>query len=129
VRIKPRRSSFVQFDDSPRSVTLYPGNVARLDWEVKSLFVVLGRVVDSEGRGIPNASIHGAQGLAATDADGFFQAEVASADESIELEFQGSAGRCSVSAPIVQQRRGVAFLQTVSCDPQADGIARVDGID
>jgi Mat/Ecp fimbriae outer membrane usher protein len=129
VRIKPRRSSFVQYDDSPRSVTLYPGNVARLDWEVKSLFVVLGRVVDSEGRGIPNASIHGAQGLAATDADGFFQAEVASADESIELEFLGAAGRCSVSAPIVQQRRGVAFLQTVSCDPQSDGIARVDGID
>jgi len=120
VQIRPRGSSFVQFDDSSRSVTLYPGNVARLDWAVKSLFVVLGRVVDGEGRGIANATISGVQGLATTDAEGFFQAEVASGDDTVELEFRNAQGHCSVAAPIVQQRRGVAFLQTVSCEPRAD---------
>jgi hypothetical protein len=123
VQIRPRGSAFVQFDDSSRTVTLYPGNVARLDWDVKALFVVLGRVVDGEGRGIANATIMGAQGLAMTDAEGFFQAEVASGDETIELEFRNAEGNCSVAAPIVQQRRGVAFLETVSCDPRA-GLAR-----
>lgn len=120
VQIRPRGTAFVQFDDSSRKVTLYPGNVARLDWAVKSLFVVLGRVVDGEGRGIANATITGVQGLAVTDAEGFFQAEVASGDETIELEFRNPQGHCSVAAPIVQQRRGVAFLETVSCDPRAD---------
>jgi hypothetical protein len=123
VRIRPRRSAFVEFDDSPRSVTLYPGNVARLDWEVKSLFVVLGRVVDASGNGVANARIEGAQGLAVTDEDGFFQAEVASSDETIELGFSSAAGSCQVAAPIVQKRGGVAFLETLSCTP-GTGIAR-----
>jgi hypothetical protein len=120
IRIRPRRSAFVEFDDSPRSVTLYPGNVARLDWEVKSLFVVLGRVVDPSGNGIANARVEGAQGLAVTDEDGFFQTEVASSDEIIELGFASRAGTCQVAAPIVQKRGGVAFLETLSCNPTTD---------
>jgi len=125
VRVRPRRSAFVQFDDSVRAVTLYPGNVVRLEWEVKSLFVVLGRVVDADGAGIANATINGVQGMAATDAEGFFQAEVSAAGEVVDLEFQTAAGRCSVSAPIIEQRQGVAFLETLTCSP-AGGLARVD---
>lgn len=125
IRVKPRRSAFVEFDDSVRTVTLYPGNVVQLRWEVKSLFVVLGRVVDAEGKGLANATIKGVQGIAATDGEGFFQAEVASGDDVVDLEFETPSGRCTVAAPIVEERKGVAFLETLSCTP-AGGLARAD---
>jgi hypothetical protein len=63
--------------------------------------------------------------MAATDSEGFFQAEAAAAGEVVDLEFQTDAGRCAVSAPIVEQRQGVAFLETLSCGP-AEELARAD---
>ncbi len=116
VAIRPRRSTFVDFDDSPRSVTLYPGNVARLAWEVEELAVVLGRLVDGAGHGISNASLRGAHGFTMTNAEGYFQAELRSSDDKVHLLFAIGDQQCEIEAPIVKKRSGVAFLDTLACD-------------
>ncbi len=115
VAIRPRRSSFVTYDDSYRSVTLYPGNVARLTWEVQALLVVLGRLVDEAGEPIVNASLEGAHGAGATDEEGRFQAEIPTGGDVVELRFRVRNSACGVVAPIAVRRNGVAFLNTLVC--------------
>lgn len=115
VAIRPRRSAFVEFDDSPRSVTLYPGSVARLHWQVDQRMVVLGRVVDGDGLPIANAFLENAYGVSSTDERGYFQAEVVVSAEQITLRFRRGGWSCAIAAPVVEMRSGVAFVHTVVC--------------
>jgi outer membrane usher protein FimD/PapC len=119
VTIRPYRSTFVTFDDSSRQVTLYPGSVVPLSWEVQSLYVVVGQLIDSDGKPIPYATLADRQGYAATDENGYFQAEVAAAGTEAELRFNlGEDGAtCVVTAPLTTQRNGIVFVEPLACTP------------
>jgi hypothetical protein len=75
VRLRARDSGIAGFDPAPRSVTLYPGNVAELDWKVTPLLILFGRAVAVDGKPVANADISGSYGLGRTDSDGYFQIE------------------------------------------------------
>lgn len=122
VRISPRRANFVAFRDRIEEVTLYPGNVMRLNWEIADLLVVVGRVQDRDGNPIANAVIESVQGLASTDEYGYFQAEIkqAASAEGVLLEFRDSDGLCRVLVPEFEKRAGVGFLDTLVCRRVAD---------
>jgi hypothetical protein len=62
-------------------VTLFPGNVAMVDWNVTPLFVLFGRAVGAGGAPIANADVTGPHGIGRTDVDGYFQIEANGSDE------------------------------------------------
>ena len=95
VRLRPLGAQIASFDTAPKSVTLYPGNVAKLNWTVTPLFILFGRAVDGHGTPLANADISGAHGIGRTDAKGYFQIETKSGDE---LKLASQAGMSCLMA-------------------------------
>ena len=81
VRVRSRDSQVSGFDATPRTATLYPGNVAELDWNVTPLFILFGRAVAVDGKPVANAEISGSHGVGRTDGDGYFQIETNREDQ------------------------------------------------
>jgi hypothetical protein len=115
VRIRPRLSDFVDFEDRVETVTIYPGNVASLVWKVRDLMVVFGRAMDAGGRAIANARVDGAIETVRTDAYGYFQAEMLRSDDPFELTFTAGERSCTVFAARFEQRQGVGYLDNLTC--------------
>jgi hypothetical protein len=116
VRISPRRANVVAFKDRVEQVTLYPGNVQRLSWEIADLLVLVGRVLDTDGQPLVSAVLEAAHGIASTDALGYFQAEIVRPSQAyFQLRFRDGKGICQVQIGEFEEREGIAFLDTLVC--------------
>jgi outer membrane usher protein FimD/PapC len=115
--------SFSPFGDSietisyrGRPLTLYPGNVIPVRAKLTQVLLAIGRVYLRSGKPLQNALIKGAEGLALTDGNGFFQAEII--PDVKELTFVVGEQSCVVQLPEYQTRRNVATLGKLTCDLQ-----------
>jgi len=119
VRLRQRGSSFVEYDQQAREVTLYPGNVVTLNWDVAELDIVFGRILDSNGNPVTDALINGVTGIATTDDVGLFQAELRR--DVTELEVETQTERCDIKVPPYTLNRGIASLGNLTCvlEPKA----------
>ncbi len=72
VGLIPEDAPPFDIDLTPRQVTLYPGNVARMTWEAAYIVSVFGRLVDADGNGIANAVVQTGNDLAVTSEKGYF---------------------------------------------------------
>ena len=80
VRVRPDTTGALAIDTETRNISLYPGNVARLTWQVDQRMIVFGQLVDTSGAPITNASIALGREISVTDDHGLFQIEAASGD-------------------------------------------------
>jgi outer membrane usher protein FimD/PapC len=113
IRLRPTGAQIASFDTSPKSVTLYPGNVAGLNWKVTPLFVLFGRAIGPDRRPIAEAEINGSFGLGRTDANGYFQVETREGDR---LAFSSGAGRqCHVTVARASQLNGYVSAGDLMC--------------
>ncbi|MCW8194025.1 hypothetical protein F6455_04410 [Proteobacteria bacterium 005FR1] len=113
VRLRQRGSSFAEYDQGEKRVTLYPGNVVTLAWPVAELNVVFGRVLNQHGEPVANALIRGVAGLATTDELGLFQAELRGDAHEIEVETLDS--RCRIALPGYEVKQGIGRLGNLTC--------------
>ncbi len=90
VRLVSRSESFLNFDETPREITLYPGNVNTLHWDITRVLVLIGKVIDQHGQPIKNAKINHSGPFAGTDDRGWFQIETGATD-SLELQQSGGS--------------------------------------
>ena len=124
------------FDTAPKQVTLYPGNVARLDWTVTPLFILFARALDSHGAPIANADVNGPHGIGRTDAEGYFQIETRSGERlalssraGVPCEMAVGEGRAVdglVSAGDRNGRGGIRMAGVVKGGPWRDRCGRGD---
>ena len=113
IRLRPLGAQAASFDTAARQVTLYPGSVATLHWDVTPLFVLFGQAVDGLGRPVANAEIKGAFGIGRSDGEGYFQIETRSGDV---LGFEpASAPACAVTVGKARQRDGYVSGGKVQC--------------
>ena len=113
IRLRPLGAQAASFDTAARQVTLYPGSVAALHWDVTPLFVLFGQAVDGLGRPVANAEIKGAFGIGRSDGEGYFQIETRSGDV---LGFEpASAPACAVTVGKARQRDGYVSGGKVQC--------------
>jgi hypothetical protein len=113
VRIRPVGNDLVAYDNSPRSVGLYPGAVSRLAWTASPITIKLGRLLDRDGQPVAGASIAGKGAWSQTDAQGNFQIE---APDDAELTVTTPDGRSySMALPKSAASGGIARLGTVVC--------------
>lgn len=127
IKLKDRGTDFIAFDDAPKDVTLYPGNVKHFTWKAEALKVMIGRLVRripgcrSEETGFEGeydkscwvpmvrARLNGAHGWASTDDEGLFQAEIktsATLLEAIRKDY-----RCTVNLPSLHSDDGLIYLE------------------
>lgn len=97
VRLRPRGDGITSFDANSKSVTLYPGNVSEVDWNVTPLFILFGRAVTDNAKPIGNADITGPHGIGRTDGDGFFQIEANRGDQLRLTQASGAACTLSIA--------------------------------
>jgi hypothetical protein len=72
---------------------------------------------------VVNATIENAEGIAVTDDEGFFQAEITrTPGAGLTLEFSDDRGSCMATASDYPERSGVAFLDSLVCEraPEKD---------
>jgi outer membrane usher protein FimD/PapC len=114
VELTPRGQGFVSFDGRQEKVTLYPGNVATLTWDVSPVNIIFGRLLDQSGAPVKNAVLRGASGLAMTDENGFFQAELQASVKSLHAETWEF--ECQVMLPEYEVNNSIALLGELSCE-------------
>ncbi|MFV8861043.1 CS1-pili formation C-terminal domain-containing protein [Serratia fonticola] len=99
-----------------RNVTLYPGNVAVYEPEVKQLVTVFGRMTMENGRAIANAAVRNHIGKTITDATGAFQMDVDKRYPSVSLTMPDH-GICEVDLDLAKAK-GVKWVGDVVCNVQ-----------
>lgn len=127
IQLLDRGLAFVAFDDTPREVTLYPGTVETLAWDIRPIRVAIGRVRQPErvcsetsetceDMDVPvrNAVIQGAWGFGMTDEQGRFQVELV--EETRTLSVTRGGHRCDVELPLQPPVvNGIAKLGDLVC--------------
>ncbi len=114
VRLRPRGSDFVYFEDKEHTITLYPGNVVKLSWDVAQVDIIFGRLIDQHKQPVSNALLHGVAGLATTDEIGLFQAEIKQGTRRITVETRTSS--CELELPAYTPKNGVASVGILQCN-------------
>ena len=114
IQLRQQGASFVEYEQQSRQVTVYPGNVITLRWQVAELDIIFGRLLDQNGQPISNALIKGVSGLATSDDAGLFQAEIRR--DISQLKIETMQQQCAVIIPAYQVNRGIANLGNLSCE-------------
>lgn len=97
IRLRPRGNTLIGMDEREQEITLYPGNVVPVVWQVSPIIIGYGRLLDSNGQAISNANISGAYGVAFTDGQGVFQAELLLSNR--EISINNGKHACTVTLP------------------------------
>lgn len=115
VRLVAGKKSFAQYDMEARQVTLYPGHIRRLIWQIKQVFILISTVVKPDGSFVANAQIKGAIEPAFTGADGSFQADVGA--QSVLTVISSDTGKaCEVKLPDeLAPINGIVSLDKLIC--------------
>ena len=108
IRIKPAQPGLLDYDAMERKVTLYPGNVVRLDWRVAPFFVVAARLIDADGQPVANAVLEDNGKAVTTDERGRLQVELST---TAPLVFMTGEQRCSAALPAQTPVNGVLVLK------------------
>jgi hypothetical protein len=113
IRLQPIGAPPIQFDTGGREVSLYPGTIKTLKWQVEPIFVVFGRLLDAAGTPLGHTPLEGGTERAFSDAQGYFQLEMAGA---AELKVAGP-GRADCSVMVEEPEPGdeLIDLGDVSC--------------
>lgn len=113
VRLESRASTFLQFDEAPREVTLYPGNVNSLRWQVDRVVVLIGKVIGEDGEPIKNAKIQNVGAFSGTDSRGWFQIETSKTNELILQQNDGST--CKITLEDYNGEEDVHVFDELVC--------------
>lgn len=98
ISIRPTEDAdLVDYDPQVFTVTVLPGNVVSRTWKVEKVHIILGRVIDEEGKPVAFERIRGTREYIATDNDGVFQAEI-TGNETLSIEGKKRSCRLDLSA-------------------------------
>ena len=111
--LSPRGESMVNFDNRPKKVTLYPGNIEHLAWDIHLVKVVIMQVLDVADLPIVNSRIVDFDDYAKTDDLGWIQLRVKAAGQ---LKFIDQNNQiCFVDISEKDLSEDVNFLSEKSC--------------
>jgi hypothetical protein len=111
--LSPRGETLVNYDNKPRVVTLYPGNIENMAWQINSVKVVIMQVLNTQGQPVANARLKDFKGYARTDDLGWIQLRL---EKSGELSFVNQNGQaCRVNVSDAELTETVNYLSEKQC--------------
>jgi hypothetical protein len=78
IRLAPEKNGLLDYESGDRKVTLYPGNVVKLIWNINTFYVVVAHFVGPDGKPLANAVLKESRTQVATNSRGRLQAELSS---------------------------------------------------
>ena len=113
VRVRQSAGDLLHYDGASRKVALYPGTVARLEWQARPAVSMFGQIVAADGTPLSNITVTGAGSISETDDNGFFQIEApARATLSAALP---DGEKCEIQLPDPVDEGGYARLGPLIC--------------
>ncbi|MEX6016681.1 TcfC E-set like domain-containing protein [Providencia vermicola] len=112
------KDSFDIISGRNKSVTLYPGNIAFYQPEVRQLVTVFGRLKSPDGEFIKYASIRNHIGRTRTDKNGEFSMDVDVRYPVISLLQDDEKTICEADLNL-EGARGALWVGDVTCEPQS----------
>ena len=114
IRVAPQGDALLDLDSAERKVTLYPGNVVRLHWDVRQQYVISAKLVAEDGAPLAGALLQDSLEVIETSALGRLQAEITHMDQLRFMLRDGSA--CAVTLPASTQTSPVhVYTQPLTC--------------
>ncbi len=113
VFLKPRGSSFVEYDQSVQNVTLYPGNVITRTWNVEKVLIYIGQILDTNGNPIPFGRFEGLNSYGGTDDRGWFQIESKEISSLVVTKKDGN--KCKVTLKRERKDKDVQVFKKLNC--------------
>lgn len=98
VTIQPASTAQYGFDDRPKQVTLYGGNIQYLEWTLIKEYVIFAQIVDPKEQPLPDMLMitQNSSDFNVTDSNGYIQASIAS--NTTALHFKNMNGEpCTVT--------------------------------
>ncbi|MFB2826184.1 CS1-pili formation C-terminal domain-containing protein [Aeromonas veronii] len=86
-----------QIKNGQERYTLYPGNIAEVNPEIKQMVTVFGHLIDSRGQPIANATINNHIGITKSDGEGFFSVDVDRRNPILEVKSDTTAFNLSMN--------------------------------
>ncbi|EMN8534245.1 CS1-pili formation C-terminal domain-containing protein [Enterobacter hormaechei] len=117
IEIQNNKSSVDSYDivkGRKNHLTLYPGNVAVIEPEIKQMVTVSGRIHAEDGTLLTNAKINNHIGRTRTDEDGEFVMDIDKKYPVISFEF-GPSQTCEVDLEL-SKARGAVWVGDVVCE-------------
>ncbi len=112
VTLIPLGETLVNFDNTPKQFTLYPGNVENLVWRIKPVKVIILQLIN-DGEPFSNSRLQSDNIYARTDESGWIQMEVS---EAAELRFVNSLSQeCKIKLDEKDLLEGVNYLGSRDC--------------
>lgn len=113
LRIRAKGGALSAYDANARQVSLYPGNVTRLNWRANSVVSVFGRLVRPDGTAIVDAEIAAGADLAQSDSKGHFLIQTGN---GAALTVHARDGlRCKVALPSIAPTDGFSTIGDQVC--------------
>ena len=125
VRMRPISARSQSYDARTREVSLFPGSVASVEWRVRPLAAIFGRLLLPGGEPAANAYLTAGEAIGQTDAEGYFQIEAVAMSEVFARRADGAT--CSAMLPEASPREeytnaGILLCQNLT--PAGTTIAR-----
>jgi Mat/Ecp fimbriae outer membrane usher protein len=121
-----RGTTLVNFDAEPKRIVLYPGDVSTLRWNLQRVNIIVGRIhrvqqfcseVTQECYSLrlplADSRIGGLEGFVFTDADGFFQGDIA--EDVTELRARHGGSECVIDISHLDIVEGVIRASGLIC--------------
>lgn len=116
ISLRPLGDDIINLDARSYRKTVYPGNVIAVSWQANNVAIVYGRVISDAGDPITDALLSNVIGLATTDNEGFFQAEINPETDHLVVQKQGQ--QCQAQLPAMSQDSKLIPLGTLTCSNQ-----------
>jgi len=117
VRIQPVSDTLYAYDGGSKHVSLFPGNVKRLEWNVRPLVAIFGRLIFENGQAIQNAVLTVDGAIGSSDQSGFFQIEAPSGAQ-IEATLIDDRS-CFIALPALSISKTFENLGNLVCRPRS----------
>ncbi len=113
VFLKPRGSSFVEYDQSIQQITLYPGNVITRTWNVEKVLIYIGQIVDDNGTPVKYARFEDLTTYGGTDDRGWFQIESKEISSLVVTKKDGN--KCKIELERQNKDKDVQVFKKLNC--------------
>lgn len=114
VSIRPTEEApLLRYDNEAFAFSVFPGNVLKKTWKIDKTFLVLGRLVDKNGKPIPFQRIKGVKEYVVTEEDGSFQAEISGSEE---LRVESSLYQCKLPLTVPEEVEFIYDLGEIRCE-------------
>lgn len=113
VSLVPKGKTLVQFDNTLRTFSLYPGNIKNLKWQIEQVSIVIMQLVGTNKQVFANAQLKIPKTYARSDDLGWLQLEIKGAGELI---FQNAQGQeCKIVITEQELTQTISFLGEKQC--------------